>query len=135
MKRIFLLVIISSLFISCSVGDDTIQSDYTLLKIQDFDVPTAFKVDSVSVFKVRYKRESDCQLYNGLYFNSQGGNRTKIAVKVIHLEENVCYDDSSIYEVPLNFRPSKSGVYILDFWTGEGANGEDQFSNTEIIVP
>lgn len=134
MKKLLLLAVITLLFTSCSVGDDT-NSNYTLLPVYQFDVPTAFKVDSVSVFKVRYKRDFDCQIFNGMYFNATG-DAIKIAVKVAELQETTCFPDGeSVYEVPLNFKPSKSGVYILDFWTGKGANGEDQFSNTQIIVP
>lgn len=134
MKKVFLVALLAVFFISCSVGDDT-QNSFSLLPIYQFDVPTTFKVDSVSVFNVRYKRVNDCQIYNGLYFD-QSDNTTKIAVKVVELQEANCNpDNETTYEVPLNFKPSQSGTYILKFWNGKDPNGVDQFSNTEIIVP
>lgn len=134
MKKVFLATLLALFFVSCSVGDDS-QSGFSLLPVYQFDVPTTFKVDSVSVFNIRYKRATDCQIYNGLYFN-QSDNTTKIAVKVVELQESNCNpDNETVYEVPLNFKPSQSGTYILKFYSGKDVNGTDQFSNTEIIVP
>ncbi len=53
MKKVFLLALLSLVIISCSVGDDT-DRNFNLLPVFQVDVPTTFKVDSISIFKVRY---------------------------------------------------------------------------------
>lgn len=134
MRKVFLITLLALICASCSVGDDT-ETNFSLLPVYQFDVPTAFKVDSVSVFNVRYKRVSDCQIYNGMYLN-RTENEIKIAIKVVELQEANCNpDNETVYEFPLNFKPSQSGTYVLKFWNGKDPNGIDQFSNTEIIVP
>ena len=134
MKKLLLLVI-AIIAVSCSVGDDT-STNFKVIPIYQFDVPTTFKTDSVSIFKVRYKRESDCQIFNGIYFNGTTDDDIRIGIKVAELPESNCNPDGeTVYEVPLYFKPTHSGTYVFNFWSGKDPNGEDHFSNTQIIVP
>jgi hypothetical protein len=134
MKKILFLLAFVLTIVSCSVGDDT-DRNFTLLPVNDVDIPNKFKVDSISTFNIRYKRETDCQIFNGIYFNPTE-THVDIAIKVVELQESNCQpDNESIYEVPLYFKPSQSGTYMLKFWNGKDPNGQDQFINTEVIVP
>lgn len=134
MKKLFFLITILVVISSCSVGDDA-NRNFTLLPVYEVEVPSKFKLDSISNFNISYKRFTDCQIFNGIYAVPTG-NTTNIAIKIVELQESGCQaDDESVYTVPLHFKPNVSGTYIFKFWNGKDPNGVDQFTSSEIIVP
>ena len=134
MKKIVFLLALIITVTACSVGDDT-DRNFTVLPISTVDVPNKFKVDSISTFKIGYKRDNSCQIFNGIYFEPQA-EYIDVAIKIVVLQESGCQpDDETMYEVPLYFKPEQPGTYILKFWNGKDPNGQDQFTNTEVIVP
>lgn len=134
MKKLFFLFTLIVILSSCSVGDDA-DRNFTLLPVYEVDVPNKFKLDSISNFNLKFKRQTDCQIFNGIYFVPTG-NIVNIAIKVVELQESGCQVDSeSVYEIPLQFKPTVSGTYTFKFWNGKNPNGIDQYINSEVIVP
>lgn len=134
MKKLFFLLTLIVVISSCSVGDDS-NRNFTLVPVYGVDVPAKFKLDSISNFKIRYKRQTDCQIFNGIYV-APTGNTLNIAVKIVELQESNCQaDNESVYEIPFRFQPTVSGTYVFKFWNGKDPNGVDQYMNSEIIVP
>lgn len=118
---------------SCSVGDDP-QSEFVVLPVDGAVMPTKFKVDSTSIITVQYRRPTDCHIFNGLYYDIDGNTRT-VAINAVKLNQSNCQDDSeTLFEVPLNFRPTDDGLYVFKFWIGDDANGVEQYLSYDVDV-
>lgn len=117
---------------SCSVGDDA-NSEFVVLPVDGVIMPNKYKVDSVSVITVKYRRPTNCHIFNGLYYDINSNTRT-VAVNAVKLAQNNCPDDSeTLFEVPLNFRPTADGAYVFKFWIGD-VNGVEQYLSYDVEV-
>lgn len=133
MKKIILLVLAAFSIISCDLGGEE-RAEFVLAPVQDVTMPDTYKVDSVSIIKVRYKRPDDCHIFNGYYYSPQGYTRT-CAIEFVHLtDQNNCVADEDVYEVPLNFKPRSAGTYLFRFWNGTNTDGEQTYFEAEAIV-
>ncbi|RTY95960.1 hypothetical protein [Flavobacterium sp. GT3R68] len=133
MKKLVFLMIFALALGSCSVGDDT-NSEFVVLPAEGAVMPNKFKVDSVSVITVKYRRPTNCHIFNGFYYDVNGTTRT-VAINAVKLHQNNCQDDSeTLFEVPLNFRPTTDGSYVFKFWIGDDANGMEQYLSYDVEV-
>ncbi|RZJ31968.1 MAG: hypothetical protein EOO48_00480 [Flavobacterium sp.] len=134
MKKIILLVLGAFSIISCDLGSGEANAEFVLAPVQDVTMPATYKVDSVSVITVRYKRPDDCHIFNGYYYNPEGMTRT-CAIEFAHLtNQSNCVADEEVYEVPLNFRPVTAGIYTFRFWDGTNPDGSQHFFEAEADV-
>jgi hypothetical protein len=136
MKRTIVVLFLSAIMLnSCLSGDNEGYPVFAYGKIQEVEVPAAFKVDSVSEFTVRYSRPNTCYLFNGFYYRIEGNTRT-VAVNYAYINRDNCtVEPNPVYEAPLKFTPRNSGTYLFKFWTGEDPEGVDQFIEIQAIVP
>lgn len=133
MRKIILVVLVAFGVVSCSL-DGSEQAEFILAPIQDVTMATSYKVDSISVITVRYKRPDDCHIFNGYYYYPQGMTRT-CAVEFVHLtDQSDCMPDDDVYEIPLNFKPAVPGVYLFRFWDGNDADGSQHYFEAEAEV-
>lgn len=131
-KLVFALFVTFSIW-SCDVGDDT-ATHFVISPVQDVTMPTTFKVDSISQIMIRYKRLTDCYIFNGIYYGISENTRT-VAIKFARLNESDCIpDDNSIYEVPLDFKPALPGTYVFKFLTGRAEDGTELYTEYEVLV-
>jgi len=132
MKKICALLALGLVLHSCSKGEDRYISE--LKPVFEVDMPTAFAKDSVTNIPIRYKKQSTCHLYNGLYYNREGLTRT-VAINTIKINEDNCQTDlNTNVQVNLAFRPEALGTYRFKFWIGEDALGVDQFIEYDAVV-
>jgi len=133
MKYIFVLVSIMLCAAGCT--PDTRTDDYrsVLLPIETVDLPAKFKVDSISVITIHYKKPTTCHLFNGFYYSKSGFTRT-VAINTVQILNNNCLTDNTIIDVPLNFQPQQSGDYTFKFWQGTSTSGTDNFLTNMIHV-
>ncbi|MET0760301.1 MAG: hypothetical protein ABWZ56_07765, partial [Flavobacterium sp.] len=118
---------------SCSV-DGVPQSEVVALPIESVIMPNTFAVDSISKIILKYRRPTDCHVFNGFYYDINENIRT-VAINAVKLNQDNCQDDSqNLFEVPLNFKPTVEGNCIFKFWTGTDTNGVDQYLIYEIEV-
>lgn len=134
MKKIFFLLASVIVMSSCSIGEDP-QSEFVLLPVSEVELPTAYKVDSISVFNLKYTRPTDCHIFDGIYYDAVDATRV-VGIRAVKLLQGGCSpDDQTVYEVPLRFKPAVSGTYNFKFWLGTNSAGVDEYLNTEVIVP
>jgi hypothetical protein len=133
MKRIVLLLLIAFSAVSCDLGDGP-QAEYVIAPVQDVTMATAYKVDSISKIIIRYTRPDDCHIFNGYYYVYQGNTRVCAVEFAKMLNQDNCQPDVTVYEVPLNFKPTSAGTYLFRFWDGTNADGTDHFFEAEAIV-
>lgn len=131
MKRILIVIFLSFIVNSCSVGSSE-TSENVLLPIQSVVLPNAMTVDVISQIVVKYTRPTDCYIFNGYSLNSDGFTNF-VAVKAVKLSQSNCLpDNENLFEVTLLYKPTVSGVYTFKFWTGKDTNGNDTFLSYEI---
>lgn len=129
-----LLVILVSLFVFASCTSDDPGTQFVLSTVESVDVPASYKVDSISKFLIRYKRPTNCHIFNGMYVGVDNFTRN-VAVQFAKLDQGNCEPDETVYEMPLNFQPKVSGTYLFRFWNGRTVEGIDTFLEYEAVVP
>jgi hypothetical protein len=133
MKKIIIVLGFALLLMSCNISDDR-GTSFFASTIDGVTMPSAFKVDSTSQILVRYKRPSDCHIFNGFYHEAEQFTH-KIAVRFVKMDYSSCEADQTVYEVPFHFKPAASGTYLLRFWNHRDANGMDTYIEEQAIVP
>ena len=133
MKSVFISFLLSFVFYSCSL-DSGQKINLEIVPIYSVEMPTAFKVDSISSIPITYIRPTDCHEFSNFYYNAIGNERT-VAIYCLKYENQNC-TPSTNYEltVPLNFKPKYLGMYNFRFWIGKNNDGVDQYIEHEVIV-
>lgn len=135
MKKLMLCAGFALLLSSCLPGDNDGFPAFAYGPVQEVEAPTAYRVDSISEFTIRYSRPNTCYVFNGFYYQREGMMRT-VAIEYAFLDRDDCVvEQNPVYEVPLRFRPEEPGTYTFKFWTGEDDAGVDQFIEVEAVVP
>ncbi len=133
MMKIFSLVFAAAMMVSCSVSDDPGTQTFAST-IEDVTMASAYKVDSTSHIMIKYKRPSDCYIFNGFY--ADGTQFTKnVAVRFVKMNDNNCEADETVYQIPYSFTPTAPGTYLFRFWNSRDAQGVDTYIEREAIVP
>ncbi len=134
MKKTILFIALGLLSISCELGDDSPNTTLEILTVSEVNMPTAFRRDSITEIKVKYIRPTSCHFFNSFYYNGEDFDRT-VAIYCAKTNQQGCQTDNiTSVEVPLRFRPTEIGTYHFKFWSGEDANGLDQFLEYDVIV-
>jgi hypothetical protein len=136
MKKFIFLTISSLLLLSCSLDDSSEGFTPEIVPVSSVEMPTAFRVDSITEIPVTYIRPTSCHVFSNFYYNSIGNERT-VAVYCTKINNSNCIDDGgSNYPltIPLSFKPSNTGTYNFRFWTGINDLGIDQYIEHEIVV-
>ena len=132
MKKLFLLVMLGVSLTSCVSDNEGTQ--FYLSTVEDVTMASAYKVDSTSQIMIKYKRPTDCYLFNGFLYEDSEMTRN-VAVKFAKLDQNNCQLDETVYEIPLNFRPTAPGTYHFRFWNNRLPDGTDTFIEADAVVP
>jgi hypothetical protein len=133
MKKILLLLFVAFIQSSCSLNNDSDRS-FILLPVESVVMPATFTVGNISTIKVYYKRPTDCHIFDGFFINVDQFTRT-IAIQSVLLNSSNCQpDDTSVFQVDFNYKPTVAGVYTFKFWTGPDENNVDQYETYEVEV-
>lgn len=133
MKKIVFLILIAFTVNSCSLNDEP-DRDFVLLPIEEVIVPSTYTVGTISTFKLKYRRPTQCHIFDGFYYAIDQTTRT-VAIQAVKLKQNNCPEDTeNVYEVPLEFKPTVAGNYTFKFWLGLNDEGIDQYSVFEVEV-
>ncbi len=133
MKKFIFLLLITVTFVSCALNDEP-SRDFVVLPVESVIMPDSYTAGTVSEIIIKYRRPTQCHIFDGFYFDVNGSERT-IAIQAVKLNQNNCTDDTeSLYEIPFDFRPTVSGEYTMKFWLGTDESGIDQYLVHEIIV-
>lgn len=133
MKRVLIALGISLTLLSCGFDDN--QNQYLeIVPVSSVEMPTAFRVDSITRIPVTYVRPTPCHQFSNFYYNTIGNERT-VAIYCLKNGGQNCTPTTD-YEVtvPLNFKPKHTGNYNFRFWIGENADGVNQYIEHEVIV-
>lgn len=133
MKRIVFILTLSFLFNSCNIGEAE-DRDFVLLPVESVEMATEYSIGNISEIKIRYKRPTDCHIFNKIYY-SYDQNTRFVAIEAVKLNQSNCApDNESVFEIPLYFKPESSGTYIFKFWLGVDEQNVDQYLIHEVDV-
>ncbi|MEZ7505406.1 hypothetical protein [Flavobacterium sp. Arc2] len=135
MKKIILLFVLATTFFSCSIDNDYEDNyQYEILPIESYLLPESFKLGETYTIKLKYRKPTECYLYQGIYYSKDSNIRT-IAIQAAVKNDQVCTDVvPAESEVSFDFYPTNSGSYIFKFYKGKDLEGKDLFENVEIQV-
>lgn len=137
MKKIFLVLLIPFLFLSCSKDSENDDITLELLPVSEVELPSNFGVNKENIIKVKFIRPTDCYAFNQFYYEIEG-NISTIAVEssVFHYNNGGCpaLQSNNVATQNLKFRPETIGEYTLKFWNGKDTNGNDLFLTYNVLV-
>lgn len=135
MKKLFLLLFVSLIGISCSISDDSSDFYYEILPVESFIVPSSFDLGQIYTITLSYKRPNDCHTNPALYFERNGTIRT-IAIQslVANRKDCIAVPDEELKEVKFKFEVLSSTPYVFKFYKGDDENGESIFESVTIPV-
>lgn len=133
MKKLMFLFLLTIAVISCST-DDGVNSVEVLLPVENVEMPNNYIVDNISTIMIKYRRPTDCHIFNGFYITTEE-NISQVGIRAVKFDQDNCMDDdASLYEVPLHWTPTTTGEYTFKFWTGNDESGEPIFIEHNILV-
>ncbi|RLD78760.1 MAG: hypothetical protein DRJ07_12755 [Bacteroidetes bacterium] len=131
MKKIFFVIFILLLTVSCS-DDDSSNYHYELLPVEEADVPDEFVYGQIYYISVKYIRPTECYVYNDVLYEYDYDARN-IAVISTVVEDNDCEIIDSDEELTIRVQALQTSPYIFRFWQGDDDDGDPIY--LEIVVP
>ncbi|HEU0136842.1 MAG TPA: hypothetical protein VFQ50_06090 [Flavobacterium sp.] len=133
MKKIMFLFLLAFAVNSCSISEEPKMQE-ALLPVESVVMPATYIANDVSTIMVSYRRPTDCHIFNGFHYNVENQTST-IGIRAVIFNQDNCTDDSaSVYEAPLEFKPTEAGEYRFKFWTGNDAQGQPLFIEHTVEV-
>jgi len=137
MKKLMLLLVAVFALNSCTQLDDNAPNYYLeVLPIESFVVPQSFDMNAYYDITVTYKQPTSCHIYDGIYYEKSGDERTfGIQAKVFNTDTAKCDTlDEAPIEVKFKFQCTPGyQKYVFKFYKGEDAQGNNIFE--EVTVP
>lgn len=133
MKKFALFFIAILTMNSCNIEDSSPKFHYEILPIESYTVPQSFVLGQTYPIKVKYKKGTNCNQFQGFYYEKNLNVRT-VAIQTLVAENTTCTIDTTSVEVSFNFYVTSNGSYIFKFFKGVDEVGNDLFHEVEIPV-
>lgn len=133
MKKFALFFIAILTLNGCNVEDNNPKFHYEILPIESYTVPQSFVLGQTYPIKVKYKKGTSCNQFQGFYYEKNLNKRT-VAIQTVVYENPKCLADTTSVEVSFNFYVTSNGSYIFKFFKGVDEAGNDLFHEVEIPV-
>lgn len=141
MKKIFALLSLIFLSISCSMDDNKYPEYHLeLVPIESVEMPDSFAFGKIYEIKMFYPKRSTCHFPNGIYYAVEPNNTRVVAIQNVVYdwedctteidEEDLVQEDSFNFEV---IQPEGT-VYTFKFYQGKNDEGQDTFLVVEVPV-
>ena len=132
MKNLLLILIATCLFAACS-KEEPQKFSLEILPVESFILPDTLVLGTTHVFKIKYKRPSNCHYFEGFYYKRSLNERT-VAISISVLQDNCTPLTGTPVEVELKFLASNNGTYIFKFYKGKDSAGNNLFVSDTIPV-
>lgn len=135
MKKIFLILFVTLMALSCTVEDGNKKYYYyEILPIDSFEIPESFELGKVYTLSVFYKKPNDCHENAALYYEKNDSIRI-IAIQSQVIDKNNCipFVDEEATKGTFEFEATGYDSYIFKFFKGTDENGVDTFE--EVTIP
>ena len=134
MKKIILLAVFIISLAGCSADNDHTDYSYEVNPIDNYTIPTEFKLGETYDIALKFTRPTACHAYQGIYYSKELNIRT-IAIQTVVDKNQICAQVVPPQsEVTFKFFVTNTGSYIFKFYKGKDANGVNQFEEVEVPV-
>ncbi|MGE4346971.1 MAG: hypothetical protein AB7D46_06100 [Flavobacteriaceae bacterium] len=141
MKRIFALLSLALLCVSCSL-DDNNYPEYTLelIPTDSVQIPEFFVQGNIYNIKMFYDRRYTCHFPNGIYYATEPNNTRVVAVQNVVYNWEDCTTDIDeedlVQEIDFDFQviQPEGTVYTFKFYQGKNQENQDTFIVVEVPV-
>lgn len=137
MRKIFLLLLIPFLYLSCSTEPETDDVAYELLPISEVNLPAHFNVNKDNIIKIEFVRPTECHAFNKFYSEKNGSTNTIAVESTVFKYSNgncAALQNGNVATQNLKFNPTETGEYTLKFWRGKDSNNESDLFLTYTIM-
>ena len=118
---------------SCSLDDGGVNFNFVTLQIVDAELPESFMLNTSYTIKVTYLRPNGCTFFEGFDVNQADLTTREVVAIGSELQDTECTQQVEEVETTFDFFVIHSEDYLFRFWTGENAEGEQEY--LEIVVP
>ena len=138
MKKVlfYLSVALSSLFLgSCDISnDDDINFHFVALEITDVEVPESFDLNETYEIKVTFQKPNSCTFFERFEVSNDDTTVRSVFVIGTEIDDQACSQTVEEVETSFQFVVLYSQTYLFKFWSGENADGEQQYIEVEVPV-
>ncbi|MEL1239970.1 hypothetical protein [Flavobacterium flavipallidum] len=131
MKKIALLLVLMTTFLSCSVGDTDTYTPH-FLAVETYTIPENLVVNQSYTISLTYQKPTACYNFRDVYIGGgTDGLTNTIAIYTDTKDgENCTGSIPSPSTVSIVFTPTKVGTYTFKFYKGADEDDEDDDGNT-----
>ncbi|EGV42985.1 hypothetical protein BZARG_1685 [Bizionia argentinensis JUB59] len=135
MKKL-IICLFAILTVSCSLSDDTETTYIELLPIESATVPEEFVRGETYDILVRFKIPTECHAYKDIYMQTEIGSVMIAIMSTVYSGDFDCpiINTDNTVEKSFTFKPLNQDLYVLKFWLGLNADGEDDYLIFEVPV-
>ncbi|MDN3665045.1 hypothetical protein ACFFU1_02305 [Algibacter miyuki] len=133
MKKL-LLICLTLILASCSIDDDGTNYSFEILPVESVVIPDEFTLGETYPITVSYYQPSTCHTFREFYYRKNNNIRTVAPINYVFERDDCETQDDVLVENTFNFVVTGNGSYIFKFWTGEDAEGEDEYITIEVPV-
>ncbi len=135
MKKFFALIALVALFGSCDIDDDA-NFHFELLPVESATLPESFELNQTYQITVTFNRPTTCHFFNDFSYTRNSQTERTVAIIATVVNDDSCSDvvDEAPREVTFDFMALYQGTYTFNFWTGQNADGVDEFFTIEVPV-
>ncbi len=112
MKKFIFITLSSLLLFSCSLDNPNEGFNPEIVPVSSVEMPTKFRVDSITEIPVTYIRPTSCHVFSNFYYNSIGNERT-VAIYCSKPNSAECIptgNNNYTTTVELGFKPKSIGT-------------------------
>lgn len=133
MKKVFLLLGLLALVVSCSLDDEGQNVSYKFVPVADFELPDSLVLGQRYQFPIKYVSPSDCNAFYGFEYDRIDSTRFVYIVNQV-LENTDCEVTTDTITASLNFEVLYNYTYVFKFFSGFDSNDEPTFKTQEVPV-
>lgn len=135
MKKIILLLVVATTFLSCTLDENSNENyRFEVLPVASYSVPDTLNLGETYKIELKYQKPTICYQFQGIYYDKNLNVRT-IGVQTAVNVDQVCSEVvPPLSDAFFNFVPTEVGSYIFKFYKGKDDAGKDLFEEVEIPV-
>ena len=134
MKKVFLLIGLLGLVVSCSLDDDNTNVNYEFVPVVDYELPDTLVYGKRYQLPVRYVSPTSCNQFYGFDYDRKDSTRFVFVVNKVFENEIWTETPTDTIEATLNFEVVYEYDYIFKFFNGLDENDEATYLTDTIPV-
>lgn len=135
MKKIILLLVVATTFLSCSLDDNNNDNyQYEVLAVKSYVLPDSLTLGKTYKIELKYQKPTTCYVFQGIYYTKELNKRVIGIQTAVNLNQECSPTLPPLSEVSFDFIPTEKGSYIFKFYKGKDDKEEAIFEDVEIHV-